>query len=403
MLRIARLLCRCRHLGRVGRQDAVLVERLRAAGFVILGRTTSPEFGIRSSTESRAFGTTRNPWNRQRSTGGSSGGSAAAVAAGIVSLAQGSDGAGSLRMPATLCGVVALKPTHNLISQAPDWEVMTGHSEYGPLARHLEDISGFLRVTAGRSAGDPPGGAPFAADHGREAQRRLRIGLCITGELGGVEIDPGVVEAVLMAGQILSDAGHEVEVAWPAAYGEADYLEHFIDAIAPTLVDLLGGLQIELGLRLDPARDIEPASRYWYERGLRLSAGDFAATLRWLGDYRRRMAMWWESGWDVLVAPSFPTASHALGRPEDGAEATRRNIDLVRTTAPFNTTGQPALTVPVLVRDGDCPIGVQLVGAPYSEASLIRLGAEIEEFTGSSRWRPAGLGLDERGGSASPA
>ena len=362
--------------GLIASEDAELVRRLKAAGFIIIGRTTSPEFGISSSTESDAFGVTRNPWHRDRSAGGSSGGSAAAVASCVVPLAQGSDGAGSLRMPAALCGVSALKPTHGRISQAPDWEVMMGHNDNGALARHVVDLAGFLDVAEGGVPGDPAAhrshetGSHTAAVQAGARSRPLKVGLFLGDELGGVPISPAVLEAVAATGKLLEGDGHVVEEAWPLAYDEPDYLDHFIDSIAPTLVDLLGGVEDMVGRRVDPLSEIEPVSRYWWERGRRRTAGQLAADLRWLGGYRRRLVGWWDEGWDVLVAPSFPLASRPLGLPEDGGDLTRRNIDLIRATVPFNTSGQPAITVPILLT-GDGPVGVQLVGSPGADRMLL--------------------------------
>jgi len=381
--------------GVVASEDAELVRRLKAAGFIIIGRTTSPEFGISSSTESAAFGITRNPWRPDRSAGGSSGGSAAAVAASIVPLAQGSDGAGSLRMPAALCGVSALKPTHGRISQAPDWEVMMGHNDNGAVARHVVDLAGFLDVAEGHVPGDVAAhrvdgpGSHLSAVEGPSLPPVLRIGLCLNRSIGGVPVDSAVRDAVRVAGHHLADAGHVVDEACPEAYDEPELLDHFIDAIAPTLVDLLGGLGAMLGRSIDPATELEPVSQYWYERGSRRTAGDLAADLRWLGGYRRRLTAWWFQGWDVLVAPSFPRSWRPLGLPEDAGEQTRRNIDLVRATVPFNTSGQPAVTVPaVLTVDG--PVGVQLVGAPGRDRLLLVLAAQLAARTGSAAWHPAG-------------
>jgi amidase len=379
--------------GLVASEDAELVRRLKAAGFIVLGRTTSPEFGISSSTESVAFGTTHNPWGRELSAGGSSGGSAAAVAAGLVPMAQGSDGAGSLRMPAALCGVAALKPTHGRISQSPDWEVMMGHNDNGAIARHIVDLAGFLDVTEGCVPGDPAAhrfdgaGSHLAALQAPLSGAKLRIGLFLNETVGGVPIEPAVRDAVVTVGGLLASAGHTVEDAWPRAYDEPELLDHFIDAIAPSLVDLLAGLGAMLGRPVEPMDDLEPVSRYWYERGSRRTAGDLAGDLRWLGGYRRRLAGWWSEGWDLLVAPSFPTATRLLGLEEDGGDQTRRNIDFVRTTVPFNTSGQPAVTLPAVLTDKG-PIGVQLVGAPGHDRLVLLAASELAAMTGSAHWYP---------------
>jgi Asp-tRNA(Asn)/Glu-tRNA(Gln) amidotransferase A subunit family amidase len=269
---------------------------------------------------------------------------------------------------------------------------MMGHNDNGAVARHVVDLAGFLDVTEGYVPGDPAAhsldgpGSHVAALDGSELTT-LRIGLFLKDSVGGVGIDPAVQAAISTAGHLLASAGHAVEEAWPHAYDEPELLEHFIDAIAPTLVDLLGGLAALLGRPVDPAKELEPVSRYWYERGSRRTAADLAADLRWLGGYRRRLTSWWSQGWDLLVAPSFPNATRPLGLHEDGGEETRRNIDLVRATVPFNTSGQPAVTVPSLLTE-EGPIGVQIVGAPGRDRQVLVVAAQLAGLTGSSGWHP---------------
>jgi amidase len=368
---------------------SALTRRLMDAGFVILGRTTTPEFGIRSTTESRATGQTANPWGSDRSTGGSSGGSAAAVAAGLVPIGQGSDGAGSLRMPASLCGVVTLKPSRGRISPAPEGQVMMGHSEYGPLARSVRDVAAFLDVASGPEPGDPaacpPPARPFGHEHDIEP-KRLRIGTFLEPSLAGVAIDSACTDAVRAVAAVLEGAGHEVSTEFPAAYDDELYLDHFIDTIAPTLGGVFAFVGERIGRPIGEA-DVEPQTWYWYRRGQGRSGADLADDLIWLDGYRRRMAAWWASGFDLLVAPSFPLAKLHMGLPEDGGEGTRRNINLIRVTAPFNTTGQPALTVPSALADG-VPVGVQLVAAYGREDLLLQVGGQLEEAIGWGAWRP---------------
>lgn len=376
-----------RRIGRPADRDGSMARRLREAGFIILGRTTSPEFGIRSTTESEAYGSTVNPWSAIHSTGGSSGGSAAAVAAGLVPLAQGSDGAGSLRMPASLCGVLAMKPSRARISQSPMGETMMGHSEYGPLARCVDDLAAFLDACAGAEPGDPttcpPPPSTFASLVGQDPGR-LRVGGFTGTSLGGVEVHAAHSRAVQLCLGALAECGHDVSEEFPAAYDEAEYLEHFIDTIAPTLVPLLQYIGSERGSPIEE-HDVEPSTWYWYTRGLRRQAGELAADLMWLDGYRRRMGQWFSADADLLVAPSFMGATPKLGYPEDGAETTRRNIDLIRATAPFNTTGQPAMTIPITRVDG-LPVGVQIVAPVGREDLLLQVGRQLEDHLGWREW-----------------
>jgi len=359
--------------------DSSLTRRLDAAGAIVLGRTTTPEFAIRSTTESVAYGVTANPWSRQHSTGGSSGGSAASVAAGLVAIAQGSDGAGSLRMPASLCGAVTMKPTRGRISQAPDGAVMMGHSEYGALTRDVEDLALFLDVASGAEPGDPTGCPSLSSSFAEAVTQQpgsLRVGSFLESSLGGIAVDDVCLQAVREAGAVLRSLDHDVSEACPVAYQDPDYLDRFIDTLAPGVVGILGYLSFVAGRPVSPD-EVEPSTRYWYERGLTRSGADLSADVMWMDGYRRRMAEWWAGGYDLLLAPSFMRATPLLGSLEEGGEATRRNVDLVRATAPFNTTGQPALTVPVTVVDG-LPVGVQIVAAFGREDLLLQVGAQLQ-------------------------
>ena len=379
-----------KHHGARAASDAALTQRLRRAGFIILGRTTTPEFGIRSTTESRATGVTRNPWSLNHSSGGSSGGSAAAVASGLVPIAEGSDGGGSLRMPASLCGCVALKPSRGRISQAPDGEAMMGHNEYGPLARSIADAAAFLDVASGPEPGDPVTAPIPARAFSVEAETepsRLRIGAFLDSQIADTTIDRSCTDAVRLVADRLEAAGHHVVNEAPAAYTEKEYLEHFIDTIAPTLGGLFDYISSVIGRPLTED-DVEPQTWYWFARGSRRTGSDLANDLTWLAGYRRRMAAWWSSGFDLMVAPAFPRAGLELGLTEDGAEGTRRNIDLIRLTAPINSTGQPALTVPALIANG-LPIGVQIVAAYGREDLLLQVGHQLEAAIAWRDWRPA--------------
>lgn len=370
--------------------DCSLTRRLRAAGAIVLGRTTTPEFAIRSTTESDAYGATANPWSREHSTGGSSGGSAASVAAGLVAIAQGSDGAGSLRMPGSLCGAVTMKPTRGRISHAPDGALMMGHSEYGALTRDVADLALFLDIASGAEPGDPVGCSPLSASFSASAgrpPRSLRVGSFLEGNLGGIPVDDACLRPVREAGVALRSLGHEVTEAFPAAYQDPDYLDRFIDTLAPGVVGILGYLSVVAGRPVSPD-EVEPSTRYWYERGLARTGADLAADVMWMDGYRRRMAEWWAKGYDLLLAPSFMRTTPLLGALKEGGEATRRNIDLVRATAPFNSTGQPALTVPVSVVDG-LPVGVQIVAAFGREDLLLQVGAQLQEAIEWTHRRPA--------------
>ena len=262
---------------------------------------------------------------------------------------------------------------------------MMGHSEYGPLTGCVEDLAAFMDVCAGAEAGDPTMCTPLPhsfISYAAQTPPRLRIAGFTGTSLGGVEVHPVQREAVRLALDALAACGHDVSDASPPAYDEEEYLEHFIDAIAPTLVALLHYIGAERGSQIQE-HEVEPSTWYWYARGLHRQAGDLAADLMWLDGYRRRMGQWFSSQADLLVAPSFMGPTPELGYLEDGAEGTRRNIDLIRATAPFNTTGQPSMTVPI-TRIAGLPVGVQIVASVGREDLLLQIGRQLEDRL---RWR----------------
>ena len=379
-------------------ETGAVARRLAAAGSVSIGRSHSPELGCGQSpaaAETALYGPCRNPWDLARSPLGSSGGAAAAVAAGIVALAHASDGGGSIRIPASACGLVGLKPGRGRISPAPAGEAWAGGVTDGMVARTVADAALGLDVLAGPEPGDayraavdaPAGGwlAQVGADPGR-----LRIGLCTS--LPYVETDPVCVEAAEAAARLLASLGHTVEPGHPAAMDHLDYMYDYIRVIRVSLTATMNGLAAELGRPFTEA-DVEPGTWLNAQRGARVSGADYAASRERLNRFTRDMVGWWRSpdgfdrdggdrrGFDLLLTPTLgvepPPTGWLVDSPE--RELTARLARVTPFLPQFNVTGQPAVSLPLHRTAAGLPIGVQLVAAPGREDVLVRLAAQLEQ------------------------
>ena len=359
--------------------------RLGDAGTISLGRTHSPEFGsgnCPASSETAAFGPTRNPHDPARTPMGSSGGAAAAVAAGIVPIAQASDGGGSIRMPASACGVVGLKASRGRISGAPAGAVWGGGATDGAVTRSVRDAALALDVLAGPELGDPFSAEPFAGSYVDEVGKEpevLRCGLCAA--VSYAQTDADCNEAVLATGRALDQLGHLVDEDFPADFDRLDYLYDYIRVIRASGAFLLNGLSDVIG-RAWTEDDVEDGTWRNYQRGLKISAADYVASQARLHDFTRRMLAWWEQH-DVLVTPTLATPPPELGYLVGGDDRQRRDRlgATMPFTAQFNVTGQPAISLPLHWTSDGLPIGVQLVAAPGREDVLIRLAAQLEQST----------------------
>ena len=360
--------------------SAYLVRRLREAGFVVAGTTNMPEFGILPTTEPRHYGPARNPWDTSRTPGGSSGGSAVAVAAGLVPIAHGNDGGGSLRIPAACCGLVGLKPSRGRISRGPDLGDSFLGSD-GVLTRTVTETALLLDVLAGYEPGDATW-APRPAEPFTLAMRRdpgkLRIACSLTNALG-VDVDPEVARGLHNAATTLRELGHEVEEASPAFPGP-ESLEVFLQVFGPSIA-----LGIDFGEMLAgraPQDDeIEPLSRAIAEEARALPSTGYLAALAQLQLVARGTVAFF-ADYDVLLTPvlaSRPLPIGALhGCGEDPMADLRRSGTFAPYTSLFNVTGQPAVSVPVGFGEDGLPNAVQLVGRPLGEETLLQLAAQLE-------------------------
>ncbi|MEV4058807.1 amidase [Nonomuraea dietziae] len=363
-------------------EDAHAVTSLRAAGFVILGRTNTPEFGTTITTEPVAYGPTRNPYDLAYSPGGSSGGSAAAVAAGMVAVATASDGGGSIRIPAGMCGLVGLKPTRGRSSYGPaSGEAWSGMSTLGLLSRTVRDTAAVLDLFTGYVHGDPydaPGlPGPLEAEVGADPGR-LRIGFVAEHPREDVPGDPVLAEAVTAAAALLEELSHEVTPSRPEALAEPDFALHFGAIVATNVAAEVENIGRWRGKPVDLA-ELEPRNQAMARAGRDRSAVDHILALQWIDGFRRRMAAWWADH-DVLLAPTLGIQPFPLGwlPPDDLSTAFGRTGPAVAFTSPFNATGQPAISLPLHRTPAGLPVGVQLIAAAGREDLLVRLAAQIE-------------------------
>lgn len=357
--------------------DSPLVTRFKHAGLVIFGKTNTPEFGMALTTEGRYLGDCKNPWNRAYSTGGSSGGAAAAVAAGIVPMAHGTDGGGSIRVPANHCGVFGFKPTRGLTPGASGAGMSVGHV----LTRSVRDSAIMLEATAGYEPGAPYGaGLPtsgfFAAT--LRPPRRLRIALNLTEPM--VSLDPEVEHTVRAAGKLLQNLGHEVE---EAAVGiDYEWLNDTQNVLmVSSMAAWFDNVEASRG-RLIGDDELEPMSHMIRRAGQAMSASDVAAALESMHELGRIMGRFHER-YDVILQPVTATPAPKLGsivfqEGDDLARYTHRFKQVAAYTHLYNMTGQPSMSVPFGISAQTLPIGVMLSAPVAADALLLSLAAEIE-------------------------
>jgi amidase len=360
-----------------------LAEQFRAAGFVPLGRTNVPELGTTVTTEPRSFPPARNPWNPDHSTGGSSGGSAAAVAAGMVAVAHANDGGGSIRIPASECGLVGLKPTRARVSQGPlTAEAWAGSTIDGAVTRTVRDAAGVIDVISKPVPGEPyyapPLPRPLAQEVGA-GPGRLRIGVVDHPGAEGYLDDPQCRAAVAGAAKLLESLGHHLDQSAPAAMFEREVSRHFNTIIAADTEATLQAFEALLGRPIGE-EEIEPRNAAYRRAGRELSAAAYLQSRAWLGMWARRMAEWW-TGHDLLLSPTLGAPPPVLGwfTAAGPAEEGARIASFIPYTAQFNLTGQPAISLPLHWTPDGLPVGVQLTAAYGREDILVRIASQLEQ------------------------
>lgn len=372
-------------------EDTYLAIMFRDSGVVDVGRSNTPELGGSVTTEPVSHGPCRNPWNLDHSTGGSSGGSAAAVAAGIVPMAHANDGGGSIRIPASECGLFGLKPSRGRVSAGPaHGEVWSGAAIEGVVSRSVRDSATMLDCISRPWPGDPYRApateATFAAAAVTEPGR-LRVGLCTQAPWGPLHAE--CADAVHSTGMLLESLGHAVDVAHPAAMFEDDFWPNFVTLLAVANAASLDEIGAILG-RPVTRDDVEGDTWALARRGRELSGTDYLAAVEWFHAFTRRLAAWWsDDGFDVLVTPVLAGPPPRIGELRDPRVGNRLLRELVQYTPQFNVSGQPAASVPLHWTADGLPVGVQVVGAYGAEEMLLSLGAQLEQARDWASRRPA--------------
>jgi amidase len=378
------------------RDDQLITRRFSDAGFVICGKTNTPEFAILPTTEPRRFGATHNPWDLSRTPGGSSGGSAAAVAAGMVPVAHANDGGGSIRIPASCCGLVGLKPTRGRVSMAPRYgDDMGGLVCEHVVTRSVRDSAAVLDVLSVPVPGEPyyaagPRAESFLAAASPSVGSPLRVGL-ITAAAGGVPVHPDCVEAARDVASLCESLGHHVEPTELPIDGD-EFTTHFINVWAAGNAFILSAWEQRIG-RAATEEDVEPLTWALVNVGRALNAGEYLRAVEGLQRCSRQLAAPFEH-FDVLLTPTLgepPVELGSFDSPADNPLAGLfRAASFVPFTPPFNASGQPAVSLPLHWNDDDLPIGVQFVGRYGDEETLIALSAQLEDARPWSERRPRG-------------
>jgi amidase len=360
-----------------------LVAKLRAAGFVVVGRTNVPELGIWLTTEPAAYGPTRNPWNLARSTGGSSGGAAAAVAARMVPVAHAGDGGGSIRNPASQCGLVGLKPSRGRVSLGPEFgDLWAGLIAEFALARSIRDCAALLDVLAGPMPGDPALVQRPSRPYCMEAEAwpdPLRVG--VLKHAANLTVHPECVAAVEAAARKLEELGHHVEETHPAAITDGTIDSLVVPLITASVAADVAGFERAIG-RAIGRDDVDPDNWAAIEMGRAVTGVQYAEAVQGIHRYSRRVGAWFER-FDLLLTPTLPEPPPPLGElvsnPAKPLEGFLRSGQLTAFLIPFNATGQPAMSLPLHWSADGLPIGVQLVAGMGAEDTLIRVGVQLEE------------------------
>lgn len=357
----------------VSQCDQELTVRLRRAGLVLLGKTNTPEFGTLPICESALFGVTRNPWDTGRTPGGSSGGSAAAVAAGMVPMAYGNDAGGSIRFPASCCGLFGLKPTRARLPFGPEYgDVFSGLAVEHALTRSVRDSAALLDATAGPDLGDPywapPPAHPFADELGRDPGR-LRIAFA-TKPPYGQPVHPDCVSAVQDAATLCADLGHEVmERDLP---GIDEQVLRAIETVLGAAVAWIVAYWVRKLGREPEADELEPGTRAWADQGKSISAAAYLLAIQDLQTFGRTVARFFTEV-DLWLTPTLAEPPLRL----DDTDSIESFMAFPAWVA--NATGNPAMSVPLFWNEEGLPIGVHFLGRFGDEATLLQLASQLEE------------------------
>ena len=376
-----------KEINHVPDDDSYSHAKLRDAGFVFVGKTNCPEFGLLPTTEPHAYGATRNPWNPEHSPGGSSGGTAAAVASHMVPVGTAGDGGGSIRIPASECGLVGLKPTRGRVSFGPELgEIWNGLVVRGALARTVRDAAAVLDIMSGQMPGDPytaprldgPLRNEVGADPGK-----LRIGFTTAAPEHLATVDPVCAQVAESAAKLLAELGHDVSEDSPGGVDDPELVSDGTVLLASWTKWELADWGKTIG-REFTEDDVEPTTWAFAEMAADVKAADYIAATGRLDQAARTASNWWAAdGFDLLLTPTLPTPPPPLGSfdspPDNPLHGVLFAASLIAFVVPFNISGQPAISVPLGWSDDGLPLGVQLVAAQGREDLLVKVAAQLEE------------------------
>ena len=374
-----------------------LVARYVEAGLNVIGRGASPEFGSVPVTEPEAWGPTRNPYDLDRTSGGSSGGSAAAVALGIVPAAHASDGGGSIRIPASCCGLVGLKVSQGRITAAP-YRDETNLGVEHVVTRSVRDCAGLLDISHGPGVGDkviaPPPRRRYVDEVGAPVSS-LRVGFLDHRPLAG-PLDDECAVAVRRTASVLSELGHRVEESWPTPLNDASFPPRFSALWSTNMAVAIDATAHLLG-RQPSAEDFEAMNWAMATYARTTSSVDYAQAIVATAAFRRKIHQWWADGFDLLVTPTLATLPIPIGairnNPSSPMDPMRVAGDFVAFTTAYNVTGQPAISLPLHWTSEGIPVGVQLVAAYGREDLLLAVAAQLEDAMPWRDRRPASATL----------
>jgi amidase len=374
--------------------DTWLVERYHRAGLISIGRTNLPEMASSVTTEPVAYGATHNPWDLSRSTGGSSGGAAAAVASGMVAAAHGNDMGGSIRFPASMCGLVGLKPTRGRTTLGPDFGELWGPTTHEHvLTRSVRDSARILDATHGCGVGDPyeiaPPVRPYAEELGAPPGT-LRIGFRTLRCDGSGDSDPAVVAVVQAAAKLCESLGHRVSAEAVAPLDDPGLGAALPPLWAGVIAREVDRWSERIG-RPIAIEELEPQNQALVGMAQGVTASAYVGAVEALQHWARGVAGWFDD-FDVLMVPTIPEPPFPLGRlPADQGDGFRQLLDngsLITFTLPFNATGQPAISLPLGMSPEGLPVGVQFVAPFGREDVLFRLATQLESAAPWADRRP---------------
>ena len=367
----------------VSTEDTTLVSRYKASGLISIGRSNSPEFGSVPVTEPEAWGPTRNPWDLSRTPGGSSGGSASAVAAGIVPIAHASDGGGSIRIPAACCGLVGLKVSQGRISMGPYRDESNLGVEHC-VSRSVRDSARLLDATHGPGIGDviiaPTPRRPFIDEVGADPGR-LRIGFLDFNPRGG-DVHADCVDGVHKTAKLLESLGHHVEPGFPDIFSDNEIGRAFSMLWSTNMGTAIRRFSQALGREMTP-NDIEAMNWAQAEFAQGVNGVDFSLAQASSIQFRRAIQSWWTKGWDLLLTPTLSAPPLPVGSMPNNPERPMTPLmtagSWVAFTSQFNISGQPAISLPLHRTAEGLPVGMQLAAAYGREDVLIRVASQLEQ------------------------